>query len=138
MKNKNGTVRHKERILELRDKGYTYNQIQEELNCSKGTISYHLGKGQVLKTNKRTEKRREEANRALRRIKEESGCIDCNVKYPYYKLDFDHVRGEKKDNLSRMVRWYSYDEVLEEVKKCDIVCSNCHRERTHIRSLGSK
>jgi orotate phosphoribosyltransferase-like protein len=55
MKNKNGTLRHKERIFELRDKGYTYNQIQAELNCSKGTISYHLGEGQIVKTNKRKE-----------------------------------------------------------------------------------
>jgi hypothetical protein len=136
MKNKNGTLRHKERIFELRDKGYTYNQIQAELNCSKGTISYHLGEGQIVKTNKRKERRREESNRLLRGIKEESGCVDCKVKYPYYKLDFDHVRGEKRDNLSRMTRWYSYDEVMEEIKKCDIVCSNCHRERTHKRSLG--
>ena len=136
MKNKNGTVRHKEKIFELRDKGYTYNQIQDELKCSKGTISYHLGYGQIGKTKQRSEKRREEANRLLRSIKEESGCIDCKVKYPYYKLDFDHVRGKKKDNLSRMIRWYSFDEVMEEVKKCDIVCSNCHRERTYQRSIS--
>lgn len=32
----------KEQILKLRELGYTYAQIQEELGCSKGTISYHL------------------------------------------------------------------------------------------------
>lgn len=43
----------KDKIFELRKKGYTYNQIVEELNCSKGTISYHLGEGQKEKTYKR-------------------------------------------------------------------------------------
>lgn len=32
----------KEKILNLYFKKYTYIQIQKELNCSKGTISYHL------------------------------------------------------------------------------------------------
>jgi predicted HNH restriction endonuclease len=25
-------------------------------------------------------------------------------------------------------------QILNEIKKCDVVCSNCHRERTHHRS----
>lgn len=33
--------RRKEDILRLRAKGYTYNQIVEELGCSKGTVSFH-------------------------------------------------------------------------------------------------
>jgi len=34
----------KTQILELRQKGLTYNQIQKELSCSKGTIAYHCQK----------------------------------------------------------------------------------------------
>lgn len=37
-------MKHKEQILKLREQGYTYNQICKELGCSKGTVSYHLGK----------------------------------------------------------------------------------------------
>jgi len=40
----------KQKILELREKGFSYRQIQDELGCSRGTISYHLGKGQKEKT----------------------------------------------------------------------------------------
>lgn len=32
------------KILKLRKKGLTYNEIKNELNCSKGTISYHCRK----------------------------------------------------------------------------------------------
>ena len=42
-----------EKIKELRSKGYTYNSIRDELGCSKGTISYHLGAGQKEKTKER-------------------------------------------------------------------------------------
>lgn len=34
----------KEKIIELRLDGFTYNQIREKLNCSKSTISHHLNK----------------------------------------------------------------------------------------------
>ena len=49
----------KEKILNLSKEGKSYNEISKILNCSKGTISYHLGKGQKEKTMKRKQKRRE-------------------------------------------------------------------------------
>jgi predicted transcriptional regulator len=134
MKNKNNTVRHKENIIDLRSKGYTYNEIQKELGCSKSTISYHLGDGQIEKTKERTRRRREEIRQHLAEIKEEIGCIDCKNKFPYYVLDFDHVRGQKIDNISKMVKWHNYEDILKEIKKCDVVCSNCHRFRTFSRT----
>ena len=44
----------KENILKLRSAGKTYAEIQNELKCSKSTISYHCGKGQKDKTKERT------------------------------------------------------------------------------------
>ena len=41
------------KIKALREQGFSYIDIQNTLNCSKGTISYHLGKGQKEKTKKR-------------------------------------------------------------------------------------
>lgn len=41
-------------ILKLRSKGYTYNQIINELNCSKSAVSYYCGKNQKEKTRKRS------------------------------------------------------------------------------------
>ena len=48
----------KDKILELRSKGYTYNQIVEELGCSKGTVSYHCGDGQAEKSKNRVQRHR--------------------------------------------------------------------------------
>lgn len=43
----------KEQILKLRAEGKNYNEIKDILGCSKGTISYHCGQGQRVKTNER-------------------------------------------------------------------------------------
>ncbi len=45
-------------ILDLRGKFFSYKRIQKELGCSKGTIAYHLGKGQKEKNRLRNVKRR--------------------------------------------------------------------------------
>lgn len=44
------------KIIKLRDKGYSYNKIMNILNCSKGTIAYYLGDKQKEKTTKRRKK----------------------------------------------------------------------------------
>lgn len=58
-------------------------------------------------------------------------CVDCGGNFPPCVMDFDHVRGEKVANVSQMIRW-SRERVLAEVAKCDLVCANCHRVRTHL------
>lgn len=56
-------------------------------------------------------------------------CVDCGIQYPYYVMDFDHL-GDKKFNLSGGARTGSLEKVTLEIAKCDVVCANCHRERT--------
>ncbi len=72
----------------------------------------------------------------IREIKDQP-CADCGKRYPHYVMDFDHVRGKKKFNLAWMaIR--SIKNILEEVAKCDVVCANCHRERTYGAKSGSR
>ena len=67
-------------------------------------------------------------------IKSSTSCSDCGKMFPWYVMDFDHVRGEKKFNLSIAAqKLWSLKTVLAEVAKCDVVCSNCHRIRTFTR-----
>lgn len=59
-------------------------------------------------------------------------CTDCHACFHHAAMDFDHVRGEKYKVVSAM--WsYSWERVLAEVAKCDLVCANCHRLRTQGR-----
>ena len=68
-------------------------------------------------------------------IKESSPCTDCGNFFPYYVMDFDHVHGKKTDGIARLARGYGgKKKLLEEIEKCELVCSNCHRIRTYERS----
>lgn len=58
-------------------------------------------------------------------------CVDCKKSYPYYVMDFDHVRGTKEFGLAIAANaCFKVERILREIEKCDVVCSNCHRERS--------
>ena len=50
-------------------------------------------------------------------------------------MDFDHVRGRKQANVAELINTLSKKRIDEEISKCEIVCSNCHRIRTHDRRI---
>ena len=74
----------------------------------------------------------------LRDLKTKTPCIDCGINYPYYVMDFDHVRGVKQANVMELVSTLSKKRIDLEIAKCEIVCSNCHRIRTHMRKMAKK
>lgn len=56
-------------------------------------------------------------------------CVDCKES-DIIVLDFDH-QGDKDQNVSTAVRnGWSIKRLMNEIAKCEIVCSNCHRRRT--------
>ena len=63
-------------------------------------------------------------------------CLECGVSYPWYVMQFDHVRGEKSFNLGDRRKWTSMARVQAEVIKCEVVCANCHAERTYQRLVA--
>ena len=80
--------------------------------------------------------RRQKMKDHVREFKEKP-CADCGNSYPYYVMDFDHRPGTKKlfevaDYLREKVV-STYEKLDAEIAKCDVVCSNCHRIRTHER-----
>jgi hypothetical protein len=70
----------------------------------------------------------------LHLFKEKHGCSDCRNHFPHYVLEFDHRPEFKKiDNVYRVLRNYGETAAWDEVKKCDVVCANCHKIRTYTR-----
>jgi len=60
-------------------------------------------------------------------------CADCGTAYPPWVMEFDHRNpAEKKFAISNAYR-YTWARIVAEIAKCDLVCSNCHAERTHRR-----
>lgn len=67
-------------------------------------------------------------------LKESQPCKDCGFFYPAPIMEYDHRPGEKKvDTIARMVvQQRAWEIIQKEIDKCDLVCANCHRYRTHI------
>lgn len=75
-------------------------------------------------------KYRVENRKTIREIKNNTPCTDCGVSYPYYVMDFDHLRDKKYIIANSSL---TPGMLKKEIEKCEVVCSNCHRERTHTR-----
>lgn len=71
--------------------------------------------------------------RAWARSLKGAPCMDCGVSYPPWVMDWDHRPGTVKLFSPGLINSYSKKEILAEIAKCDLVCSNCHRQRTHDR-----
>ena len=86
-----------------------------------------------LSEKRKTEKRNKANDRAkkvklfLAEYKIERGCVDCGYAKHHSALEFDHIKGNKKINVCFAK---SITQAVKEIKKCEVVCSNCHRIRT--------
>jgi len=66
-------------------------------------------------------------------------CTKCGAPKPL--TDFPKrraskdVRGTKVTQITDMGSW-GRDKVLVEIAKCDLVCANCHRLRTHATDVN--
>lgn len=180
----------KEKIIQLRLEGKSYNEICNLLNCSKGTVSYHCSKVKsnnsiieklsnkieepnltpcekilldwlieenicrnniadalgvsyswILKYTKENNiqrnftpnkskyhrvKRRRKHLKMLAVAAMGGECSSCGYNKNLSALDFHHINENNKDfQISKASSW---KQVKNEIKKCDILCANCHRE----------
>lgn len=116
VKRKSGAQRRKDRVAQ-------------------GLPAYYEGERASLKRRAyRAVVRRSAANvEFITQLKLELGCTDCGYKDHPAALDFDHLPGfEKVRGISRMLA-ASRGQLLQELAKCEVVCSNCHRIRTWAR-----
>ena len=85
-------------------------------------LQLHPGKTKIYGMRSR-EKRRILFNQ----IKQQYHCIRCGESDPIC-LDFHHKNSLEKDlDIGRSIG-YSLCRLIAEIKKCDCLCSNCHRK----------
>ncbi len=101
----------KDQILKLRQEGKTYNEIKSILGCSKGTISYYLGKNQKEKTDERRKRRR--TNTLIRKT-------DSFIHRKNIRNNNESIRKfQKRDNKSKgklnltMKKSFTWKDVIE-------------------------
>lgn len=81
-------------------------------------------------------KRRKENREKIREYLLSHPCVDCGETNPVV-LEFDHVRGVKRNEVSRFDAC-SWRIIEAEIYKCDVRCANCHRLATYNRRLAIK
>ena len=132
----NQTMEHD--IKRLRAKDMTYREIAKELNCSKGTISYWLdphGKEKLIARNKRYKSKysgRWQSRRGA--IWKHNYLLGKSCEYckesDMLKLQFDHKSEyEKHSDVTNLLHG-RFNILRDEVKKCRILCANCHQKKT--------
>lgn len=115
---------------------YQYHACRCEACVKAARAQFH-----IWRSDPRARQRHSEAARQWRRaykdeiaaIKMDHGCADCGYREHPSALDFDHVRGTKRFNVSQGAA-RTREDALEEIDKCDVVCANCHRIRSYERA----
>lgn len=94
----------------------------------KNNKEYYTKKAKI-----RNKSQRAKNKEFVNRYKSFASCVDCGESNPIV-LEFDHVSDNKTANVADMMHSsYSIDTIKKEIRKCEIVCANCHRVRTHDR-----
>jgi len=105
-----------------------YKDPYDERNRAARRKHYYNNKDQYLERNKI---QRHKITLWVKKYKESRPCMDCNIFYPACVMDFDHRDPKIKTKAVSKLLGYSFKRVKEEISKCDLVCANCHRIRTH-------
>jgi 5-methylcytosine-specific restriction endonuclease McrA len=73
------------------------------------------------------ERRRAKKRRAILMFGDK--CQDCSNTYPMQVYDFHHLDGSTKTEILSLMFTYSWEKIEDELKKCAMLCANCHRIR---------
>lgn len=103
-------------------------EIAKIMNCTKNAIRYHLYSDVRKKNFKDKSKYRQDFKKMLRDL-HGSKCLICGYNKCVGALEFHHLKPSGKDDcVMNYVARASKNKAIEEVKKCVLVCCNCHRE----------
>lgn len=109
----------------------TYVPYKDPENQRRAARAHYLAhKEDYLKRARTWNKEQKIRIRELIRSAKDTPCIDCGVQYPFYVMQFDHL-SDKKFTIGTLVnRAIPIEKIREEIAKCEVVCANCHAERT--------
>ena len=123
----------------IRSKMWRIKNIGTAKAASKAWYDAHKRRHYTKEDPKRIRLSAKEERDIINSLKIGKGCVDCGDTYAPHCMDFDHVRGEKHYSVSQMLgNGFRLETILDEIKKCDLVCANCHRIRTDKKKLKSK
>ena len=115
--------------------GHRYTKTNTYVNSNNGSRKCRTctkANGSTETYKRRKHDRVQEKQVWINNYLKEHPCVDCGEVDPVV-LVFDHCRGKKKREVTSMCLM-SIPSILEEIKKCDVVCANDHARRTARRA----
>ena len=89
------------------------------------TKKYADPEWKAKKNNYRAEQRRNNKTKAVAYMG--GTCAVCGQVFPDCCFDFHHKNPTEDNEVPSTVLHYSWKRIVEELSKCIMVCSNCHR-----------
>ena len=103
--------------------------LQVQCKCCQAQTSAKHYDANKEKQLERIYERRHQLRQTIFDYLKEHPCVDCGETDPIV-LEFDHL-DNKKMNVSKMVHdGFSLENIMVEISKCEVCCSNCHARRT--------
>lgn len=94
---------------------------------------YLAHRGSLIQRARQSRDRTATENRTrLRAYLAERQCVDCDEQ-DRAVLEFDHLRDKTTEVSSMVSTGWSWKRIIEEIAKCEVVCTNCHKRRTRRR-----
>jgi len=83
--------------------------------------------------------RRRKLAKAVADYKASRPCHDCKRHFNPWQMHFDHIDATSKDDdVARLVNRGATRKVWAEIEKCELVCANCHADRTYQRASAKR
>lgn len=125
LKRSNKAIRHKAVRLRLTRPNSSINRPKNKNHRNEYDKKYYENNKEKIYKNKR---------RRIKQYKEEliknlgGKCEICGYNKCFAAFDFHHKSGIKEYNIAQLLGKVSKKKILKEAKKCNLLCSNCHRE----------
>ena len=118
---------------DIREDGYIFTHYYR--NKPDGNVlEFWLSPSSWVKRNKRKvlyQKNYLKRNKAiLRRYKTRYGCVLCGYKKHPDAIHFDHIDPNIKSREISTMASYGIKAIKKEIKKCRLLCANCHAVHT--------
>jgi hypothetical protein len=130
--------KEKRRQKQIADRRY-YNRHYKKRNKKKDLERQRLyDKNNKQRLNIKNNDRKNQKRRLLINIKQQISCQACGEDR-FYCLEFHHRnREEKSFGISEIIsKKYGFEAMKKEIKKCVILCKNCHAE-LHFEEIHNK
>ena len=96
---------------------------------------YVLNKETIVAASKASAKKYKDQWRSF---KATLACVQCGQNHPA-TFDFHHVDSStKEESVNKLIKNRAFKRAMEEVKKCVVLCANCHRIHHHNERIAKK